>query len=56
MKVKIFTNYYESLLCKDINLFIENSDVIDIKFSTHIDRHGQCFYTALIMFKDKEQP
>ena len=51
MKIKIFTNYDQDTLCYDINTFIHNKEVVDIKYSNIADEHGRCFYTALVMVK-----
>ena len=51
MKVKIFTDYDEDKLCEKINEFLENVNVLDMKYQNISDERGQCFYTVLIMFE-----
>ena len=51
MKVKIFTNHYESLLCKDINTFIYSKEIVDIKYSITVSNVQGYFYTAMVIFK-----
>ena len=57
MKVKVFDESHEKDLEADINEFISNVEVIDIKYqvSTSIFAEEQVFcFSALIMYKNKE--
>lgn len=54
MKVKIFDESHEKDLEKDINEFIQDIEVIDIKFNSSVSIFGDeqifCF-SALILYK-----
>lgn len=56
MKVKIFDCEHESDLEKKVNEFIENKEIVDIKFSTAImiDEKSEQIYcfSALIVYKE----
>lgn len=56
MKVKIFDESHESDLENDINEFIGNVEVIDIKYQVSISVFGEeqvfCF-SAMILYKGK---
>ena len=57
MLVKIFDESHEKDLEEDINEFVFDKDVIDIKYGVSISINGEeqiyCF-TALIMYKNKK--
>ncbi len=55
MKVKIFTDYDENIVCGKVNDWSRENgiNIINIRYSTLADAYGQCFYTILVMYKDK---
>ena len=58
MKVKVIDVEHEKDLEDEINEFIDNKEVFDIKFSTSVAISGEdqiyCF-SALIMYEDLEK-
>ena len=54
MKVKVFREKYEEDLEIQINEFISNIAVVDIKFSTFVGELHY-YYLALVMYKENEE-
>lgn len=52
MKVKVIQAHHYLTLEEQINEFIVNVDVIDIKITHMLDRNDNERLTALIMYKD----
>lgn len=56
MKIKIFTGYDHDKLGDEVNKWTEQNSlfVFDTKYSTVMDLGGSCWYTVLVMYKEKE--
>ena len=54
IKVKIIGNDIENNLEKEINKFIENKDIIDIKYSQSVqgEEYVYNYFSALIIYKE----
>ena len=54
IKVKIIGNDIENKLEKEINKFIENKDIIDIKYTQSVqgEEYVYNYFSALIIYKE----
>ena len=55
IKVKIIGNDIEDKLEKEINKFIENKDIIDIKYTQSVqgEEYVYNYFSALIIYKEE---
>lgn len=51
MKVKMFTNSQIKYLCDNINNFIKDKDVIDVKYTAQFLK-GESIFTAMILYNE----
>lgn len=53
MKVKMFMNSQPSFLCDNINKFIKNKDVIDVKYTAQF-LNEESIFTTMILYNEEE--
>ena len=53
MKVKMFMNSQTSFLCDNINKFIKDKDVIDVKYTAQF-LNGESIFTAMVLYNEED--
>lgn len=53
MKVKMFMNSQAKFLCDNINSFVKNKDVIDVKYTAQF-LNGESIFTAMVLYNEEE--
>lgn len=55
MKVKnfVYESYHASIFEKELNEFIKDKKVIDIKYSTNGGAHGALVISGLVMYEEE---
>lgn len=53
MKVKMFMNSQTNFLCDNINKFIKDKDVIDVKYTAQF-LNGESIFTAMVLYNEED--
>lgn len=51
-KTKLITNDIRTYFENDLNEFISDKEVVDIKFSMVAEEYSECIWAALVIYKE----